>query len=269
MKREKLVLDHDGTLTDVVKNYGLYREEYGRIFTTLTGTEPERLQELMEAARSKIVTDPSRGWLNNGVVVAPATADPYILHLTIFQEICDGLGMSVESRDNVLNECFKRAYATTPTTFREEIGTFLNNVQGRYDTFVVTNAATDHVRNGLERIGFSNIPVIGDARKYVVDQSWDGVPLLVQPDGFPRPVMLRRKDYSEVLAGIGASPEDTTVVGDIYELDLALPDHLEMKIVQIVNGGLTPEHEIDYMRAHPRGSLVEGLEGVQDVLARS
>ena len=69
--------------------------------------------------------------------------------------------------------------------------------------------------------------VRGQARKFDIDDTWNGTaPELVVP-GLDRPVLLRRRAYHEILAKLvadaGASFADLVVIGDIFELDLAMP----------------------------------------------
>lgn len=264
MIRQKLVLDFDGTLTDVDRNFPLYSKEYARMFSDERGLDYNNLNDLVDEAKNRIRRDPSRGWVHNGIIVAPATADPMVLHLTAYQDVCDQLAIPVDERDKLLDRCFKTAYAKCPTTFRDGIEDFLSGVQKRYDVRVVTNSSTAHVKNALEEIGFKDIEVFGDARKYVVDQDWSEVPKSKNLEGSPRAVLLRRRHYANVLDLIGTTPEDIAM-GDIYELDLALPEHRGMRIIQM-GKDYTPGYEVKHMTSHPRGKLVRSLEEAGEAL---
>ncbi len=141
----------------------------------------------------------------------------------------------------------------------------MQEVQKKYETHVITNSSTDHVAKELQKVGFPEERVIGNARKFVIDQEWNQMHEAVKIPGFPRPVMLRRKDYWNVLQKLGTSHRGTTVLGDIYEMDLALPDYLGMRIIKMSN---SPEliHEDNYLKENPRGAVVTDLEEARNIL---
>ena len=80
--------------------------------------------------------------------------------------------------------------------------------------------------------------------------------------GLSRPVLLRRRHYHEVIAGLlaaeGADWADLVVVGDIFELDLALPLALGATVGLVVND-FTPAYERSFVQAHDRGVLITHL----------
>jgi len=265
MGKPKLILDFDGTLTDVRETFPIYESRFREIFSSMTGVSVEDLRGYEERIGEAVRRDPLSGWVNGGLVVASAQADPYAFNATVYQAVCGELGISEERRDEILSRCYRGAYSITPTKLKEGLDGFLAEVQKRYDVNVVTNSSGEHVSRELAKVGFPEHLVVGGAQKHIIDENWNGVPFAIDRDGFPRPVMLRKRAYGEILKGIGGTPLETTVVGDIYELDLALPDYLGMGIVQMV-GASTPVHEIDYVRNHARGEVVRNLEEARDVL---
>lgn len=265
MVKNKLLVDFDGTMTALDSSFVSYQRSFEEEFARVTGIKLDRLHGLLEVATRRILEDPSRGWERNGVVIAPATSDPYILNTIACQDVCDRLGISRTDRDEIIDNCFRNAYSGNSVEFKEGIERFLENVQSRYDVSVITNSATEHVQRELGEIGFSHIPVLGDAQKYTVNQENDEVPRSIELPGFPRPVMLRRETYLNILRDKGSPPENTTVMGDIYEMDLALPDYLGMHLMQFV-GERTPLYEVSYMRDHPRGSIVRTLQEALELL---
>jgi hypothetical protein len=80
-----------------------------------------------------------------------------------------------------------------------------------------------------------------------------------------RPVLLRRRLYFESLdrlrvdAGLGW--EDVVVVGDIFELDLCLPLALGGRVGLFANE-FTPSYEVDYLRDHPRGTIITSMDDI-------
>jgi FMN phosphatase YigB (HAD superfamily) len=265
MSKSKLLVDFDGTLTIADSSIGSFKKSFEEEFVRATGINPARLHRLLETATRRILEDPSKGWERNGVVVAPATADPYVLNTITHQDVCDGLGISRTERDKLLDICFRKAYSGNSVEFREGIERFLEDVQGRYDVAVITNSTTGRVQRELGEIGFSHIPVFGDAQKYTINHENDEVPESVDLPDFPRPVMLRRENYLNILRNIGFPPKDTTVLGDIYEMDLALPDYLGMNLMQFA-GERALLYEVSYMQDHPRGSIVKTLQEAQEIL---
>ena len=191
MAKQKLILDFDGTLTDVDKSFGAYEQKFNQEFGARRGIESETLRSMLKEAQEQVRRNPLAGWVNNGVLVAPACADPYIGHVAVYQIICDSLKIPEEDRFELLNSCYRSAYGQCPPTFNTGVRDFLKGALESFETTVVTNSSTDHVRRNLESVGFGNIAVAGEARKYVIDHSWDVTPNAVNLPRFPRPVMLR------------------------------------------------------------------------------
>jgi hypothetical protein len=82
----------------------------------------------------------------------------------------------------------------------------------------------------------------------------------------PRNVHVRRKGYFDILKKLTEEnffSTNTTVIGDIFELDLALPHELGYNIIQIDNGS-TPKHEKNYMTKDH--NFVSNLEELREVL---
>jgi hypothetical protein len=63
------------------------------------------------------------------------------------------------------------------------------------------------------------------------------------------------------MSPLGASFADLTVVGDIFELDLALPLALGAR-VGLVASLYTPAYEQAFVAAHPRGRVFKDLTEV-------
>ena len=86
-----------------------------------------------------------------------------------------------------------------------------------------------------------------------------------------RNVLLRRRRYHDRLRAVldeaGASFAELTVVGDIFELDLALPLALGAR-VGLVRSVHTPPYEVAFVSAHPRGVVIDDLRDVPALLRR-
>lgn len=106
----------------------------------------------------------------------------------------------------------------------------------------------------------------GFARKFDInDNHWAGVPAKLALPGLSRPVLLRRHTYYDILATLleveNAWFDDLVVVGDIFELDLAMPLTAGAR-VGLVHSNHTPGYERDFVASHPRGKLLSGLHEV-------
>jgi hypothetical protein len=102
-------------------------------------------------------------------------------------------------------------------------------------TVIVTSSATNRVRDKLRRgtIPYDRfgITIHGNAKKQVIDPAWEGAPESVQPEGFPNPIFPRRRLYHQALEGANIDLEGAVVVGDVYQLDLSMPEQLGANIV--------------------------------------
>jgi hypothetical protein len=251
-----ILFDFDGTITDVEHEAAPYLARFRHRFSKRMGVLPHVLDGMVVAYEARVRTDPKAGWEHGGHIVAPATADPYLTNNAIFTSILkDIFEIKQERRDSIMYELHTDAYAHAGTAFREgakELLLSLDNV------VIITNSKPDAVLQKLAQLDCSHIPIIGNAKKYVIDQSLDEVPESVRPAGFPREVLLRRRHYADALRSIGRID---AVIGDIFELDLALPEHLGYKVIQLETAG-TQTHEREYMK----GRIAPSLRDIRDLI---
>lgn len=262
MRVRDVISDFDGTLTDTEKEAVPCIAKWHQLFCEMTNTPPSYLMYEFEKERKEILSDPKSGWNNNGFIVAQATADPYVLTTTIYQSLIKKLGdndmhrnntgfhipSDQKSRDEMLTKIFHESYKHSSIEFRPGAKQFLDELIGKYGVVIVTNSKTDSVEKKLKTLADYSLPIIGNAKKYVIEPALTEIPESVDLEGFPRPVLLRRRNYKEILDKY--NPETTVVVGDIYELDLALPEFLGFKVIQITTDN-TSMYEIDYHRIKP------------------
>ncbi len=276
-----LVLDFDGTMTDAEEEGRPFRAGYLEDLAALCGWSLERVREAAERYEREVQQSNKHGWIFNGQIVAPATVDPYLRIMPVARMILDEAGafLGDPRRDRLLDAIlFKYNYPKTLTCFRPAAGPLLRELGARDDvqTWVVTNSHTEPVQNKIRRldaeqggVGWLVDRVRGRAQKYVVDGAWDRVPAELWLDGLDRPVLLRRPRYFEALdalrEGLGIGWEDVTVVGDIFELDLALPLAMGARVGLAANA-FTPTHERRYLADHPRGAVLNTLSDVPDWL---
>ena len=277
-----IVLDLDGTFTDVTREALGFAEAYPALLADLLGRDlGASWKEAIEQARAR---SPELGWMFDGHIVAPSDADPYILATAAAQLLLDASGVLTGDRvlrADVLTALYRRAYRHTGAAFRPEARRVLEALLARgTPVHFVTNAATSAAQEKLAELapaGLERLHIRGDARKFHVappsrpDPRFDALPAERRVPGLDRPVLLRRGRYFDALAAIwaetGARPESTLVCGDIWELDLAMPAELGAH-VHLIQRERTYAYEIEQVNAlGPRGGVTEGLDALLERLA--
>ncbi len=275
MRPECVILDFDGTFTDVEAEAGPFLAAYRDELSGTFGVElAARWDEVALAIRH---APGSFGWEYRGRIVAPSHADPYILALSTAQRLLDEHGLLPDAAERAayLEALFRSNYPKAKSVFRPEAREVVETLlaTGR-PVHVVTNSHTDAVEKKLDELapkGRERLKVHGDAKKYVLgdanppDACFQAVPEEQRLEGLDRPVQLRRGRYYDVLRRVmeetGASPERTLVCGDIYELDLALPAALGMPVHLVCRPG-TPTYERQAVSRLPNGAVSEALTPV-------
>jgi FMN phosphatase YigB (HAD superfamily) len=274
-----VVLDFDGTFTDVNTEAGPFVDAYRDAVGDLVGADVAAAWTRLGA---EVDAHPDRyGWENGDAIVAPGNADPYVRSTTIAQGILDerGLLRHKELRAAITSAIYKVAYQKTVTAFRPDARETLARLAASgLPVYIVTNATTDMVERKLAELapaGRDRLRIVGDAGKYVVcaprraDARWASVPAELRLPGLSRAVAPRRGRYYDALARIfdetGAGPAETLVCGDIFELDHGLPVTLGMPI-HLVTGPHTPPWELAFVDG--LGARASRGPRVGDVLAR-
>jgi hypothetical protein len=271
-----LVLDFDGTMTDAEAEGRPFRDGYLDDLAVLVGKpagDPDILGIAAEVEAELAAAPEAHPFLWMGRAVAPATVDPYLRMVPIAHRILDRYGAipSAADRGRLLGSVlYKYNYAKTlgHPVFRPGAGDVLRQLAGT-QTWIVTNsdthavagkvAALDHDAPG---VAWLTSRVRGFARKFDVDDDWTGAPAELAMPGLSRPVLLRRRAYHDILKTIlddaGATFSDLVVVGDIFELDLAMPLSLGARVGLTVSPH-TPGYERAFVTTHPRAQLLEQL----------
>lgn len=271
-----LVLDFDGTMTDAEAEGHPFRVGYLEDLCTLVGRTPgdPEIAAIADQVEAELAAHPeAHPFLWAGRAVAPATVDPYLRMVPIAHRILDRFAAlpSPDDRGRLLGGVlYKYNYAKTlgRPVFRPGAGDALRELAGR-NAWIVTNsdthavagkvAALDHESPG---VAWLTSRVRGQARKFDIDDSWTEVASELAVPGLARPVLLRRRAYHDILRAIlddaGATFADLTVIGDIFELDLALPLALGAR-VGLIATPRTPDYERTFVATHPRGRVIERL----------
>jgi hypothetical protein len=271
-----LVLDFDGTMTDAEAEGRPFRDGYLEDLALLVGRKPgdTEILTLAEAAEDELARAPASHpfvWL--GRAVAPASVDPYLRMVPIAHRVLDRFDAIPNETDRarlLSSVLYKYNYAKTlgRPVFRAGAAQVLRTLAGS-QTWIVTNSDTHAVAGklaALDRevtgVAWLTSRVRGFARKFDVDDSWSGVPPELALPGLERPVLLRRRAYHDALRGVlaeaGAHWDQVVVVGDIFELDLAMPLALGAR-VGLIDSARTPEYERAFVEAHPRAQLMREL----------
>lgn len=278
MTVECIVLDFDGTFTLVDREAVPFLEGFVADLRGLVGAD---LAGRWDDTVRRVKADPDRyGWENDGRIVAPSHADPYILATTVGQILLAEAGVASRAeRTEMLQGLYQRNYPRSETVFRPDAKQVIEAiVAASAPVFVVTNSRTEHVEAKLDQLaprGRRQITVRGDARKFVLtapavpDEGWKRVPAQREIAGLSRPLYLHRGSYYDQLQRIwretGTDASGTLVCGDIFELDLALPSELGAR-VHLVARPDTPEYERRAARARPGGTVSQDLTGLLEVL---
>ncbi len=270
-----IILDFDGTFTDVEAEAGPFYEAYRKDVVTILGPD---FDDEWNAAQATIAENPGlHGWLHDGRIVAPGDADPYLRATVIMNMIFDqrGIYTDLEERTGVLQKLYFDNYPKADTVFRKEAKEVVEALLASdVPTLVVTNSATDDVQKKIDELdpkGRERLRVIGNARKFIVtdptqpDERFDSVPETIEVPDLERPIYPRRGHYFDLLQSIwtetGTNPAETLVAGDIFELDLMLPAVLGSEVMLVTKPRTAP-FEKTACAALERGSVTDDLHAV-------
>ncbi|MBW2455679.1 MAG: HAD family hydrolase [Deltaproteobacteria bacterium] len=269
-----VVLDFDGTFTDAEAEAAGFIEAFKADVFDLLGRDAtlawQREEDVLRANPSEY------GWSNDGVIAAPANADPYLRVTVLAQNLCDIFGIlrNEATRTEVLEALYRKCYGLTESVPRPDAKDVLEALLDRgLPIYVVTNSRTDTVQakiDGLSPRGGESLTVIGNARKFVMDTAprdeiYDGLEDLAVPGLTRRKVALKRGHYYDALRrcwqDTGTTAAETLVCGDIFELDLALPLTLGAHVHLMVHDE-TPPYEVTFVDSHERGGSSRELSGI-------
>ncbi|MBN1377138.1 hypothetical protein JW949_02255 [Candidatus Woesearchaeota archaeon] len=271
MNIESVVLDFDGTITDVDKEsvpvVEGWKEDVGK---ELCFTNKE-IQKRWNNAEIKIRDNPKKyGWIRGGKIIAPACADPLVMATVVTQVLFDEEKkyMDLNEREELIQKrFFIKNYEKAITVFKEGTDDFLSELKKMFNVYIVTNSDTSKVSEKIKEIltNHSSIPIYGNAKKYNLNLDWKEVPESIEREGFGRPLFLQREQYWNVLQKImqenNIESEQMAVVGDIYELDLLLPEYKEMVTI-LTPRDTTADFELKAVNSYSKGYVTKNLVDV-------
>lgn len=271
MVRGKIrVYDFDGTCTVPTEagEEAFFRAHAADLGQFLCRSPEMVLAQYMEA-RARIAANPDEyGWVMNGRIVAPALVDAFVAARVCAQIVLREAGQDPAKLDGILDGFYQAHYLKYESVFRPElVPVFTAHRDADEPFYIVTNSDDKKVARRFETLGLQaawiRAQVIGHARKFsFAPEAPTDVPLhTIFPD-LARPILLRKPHYygvlQQILATHGAIWEDLVVIGDIAELDLAMPVELGAE-GRLIVGPNTPAYEIAWAEAHHRVKVVRDL----------
>ncbi len=280
------ILDFDGALSDGEAEGVPFTAGYLQDLARLAGISVKSIEDLADEMLEKIKRDPD-GYgfeiqLSEGhrQIMAPALPDPYLRMVPIARMILGRLlpFLPIDFSDRLCQTLFPHNYKLSACVFRPDTKETLEKLMANPSLAlaIVTNSDPTTVSNKLARLNLAQgLPeVIGGAKKYmpvmpadepIRDAAWKALPETLHMPDLSRPVYVRRPHYFLALDGLrrkhGVKWVDMKVAGDSSELDLFLPLALGARVGLLFNDH-TPPYEIEFMRQHPRATLIEHVSEI-------
>ena len=271
-----VILDFDGTCTQVDRVQEQFLAEFGRAI----GVEAKEWAAAQATVRTAA---PQAGWgLMNAPSTAPAAADPFIL-------AGEAAALLFRAKQRPAPDVFRQVYAKCVAPFRSECIEVLTALTKKARVAVISNSAETEISARLTDLlpakVRAKIHVSGGAQKFLVKEPlldtklsklevarFDKLDAALRVDDLARPIYLRRGSYFEAMCdvynrfgdaarAIEQKLEETLVCGDIYELDLAMPQALGTRVHLIDRAQPFPTY--DYERARMgKGEVSPTLKGL-------
>lgn len=273
MKNKIVILDFDGTLTLADQEAKPFLINFKKDIANLLNKK-EIDEEWKKAEREILQNLDEYGWEYEGKIVAPANADSYLLGNVTAQFLLDKARklMNKNERSRLLSQIWQHNYSKSSIVFKKEAKEILEDLIQKIPVFIVTNSRPDTIINKIEKLnpkGKEKIKIFGDAQKYLIDSSFEIVPETIIINGLKRAIFLRRKKYFDVLNQIWKTtlikPEQTLVIGDIFEMDLALPAVLGCNVFLAANSS-TLSYEKEAVSSLFKGCVSEDIKDILKVI---
>lgn len=270
MIKERIYTDFDGTITNTILEATPFIEAYHQEMSRKIGMNVYELREQTKIKEQLILDNPQMyGWEvpynDRQVISASATAGPYILcqiaarlYLTDLINQGGALIKSSYEAKELLRYLFQYSYPFTRIAFRDGAKEYLEELSAISNLSIATSSDSTKVAKKLDYLDIkTNINVIGNIKKHFLDPSFDLVPETTMLTGLDRPIYLRRREYFNALSIDGAQQDVVCVIGDIYELDLSLPEKLGVFTCLLTSNA--PAHEKLYYANHPNRFSADSL----------
>ena len=265
----KVVMDFDGTVTDLHSRSETYLNSFVEKMAKKIGMNESELKELVGLATQAVINHPENyAWRNgNGTRVSAAT-DIFLITQQAAESVLKNLrinpSLKIPPKNQVgrlMTNLFAYSRPLMEFVFQPGVGEFIDQLKEGGGLVIVTNSGTDQVKKDLGQLmGLDHgIPVVGNARKYFIDEKWSqGLQKeKFHPYPYPESVSLQRPLYYEVLTNLGAIK---LVMGDMSELDLFLPQAMGIPTA-LKRSPTTPYWEVEYYDQKPQSGLNRFLIG--------
>lgn len=280
MLPEFVVVDFDGTATDVEEEGKDFGEAFYTDVAVFLGVDP--LEFIARAVELEPKLDPAVDcWEFGGFKVAPATLDPYLRSARVSRLLARQLRphISEAQLDTAFREFFLKNYPDESVAcFKPGAKRLTRWMVNQGNAIIVTNSGTGPVCAKLKKVAHGRrlttkrkMCVYGDAKKYIITDDTDFLIEHIEIPGLVgRKVLLRRGHYYRLIAsqmvqrkvsGFGK----VLVIGDVMELDLALPMYLGAHGI-LMTSERTPDYEVAYMNNHPHGHTAGSIDELMAIL---
>jgi FMN phosphatase YigB (HAD superfamily) len=268
MRFSTVVLDFDGTVTQVEEVADAFLREYRAGISAATGRD---LSALWDRNLAFVHTfAPQLSWKWGGWEVCPAAPDPYIAASTAAELTLEEAGI-LSDWSALPGQLYAQLYPKLAAPFRAETVEVLSALVGSgARVCFVSNASTGKIAARLDALlppdVRQRVEVVGDAGKFLVRAAtvdggmrarFEALPVAQTMPGLHRPVLPRRGRYFDALQRLWGEdpqgPERTIVCGDIFELDHSFPAAMGASVHLIERAAPYPtfSYELD---------AVDGLE---------
>ncbi len=298
-----IISDIRGTITDLETQAVEFYEAYlGRLAELLESPVAE-IREDMDELMTRMNREPDQwGWVVEGETVAPAMVDPFVRTRVAAEQLIQNQDrLNGAALQDWLDRAFRESARVMRTIFKNDAIRYLTLLERAGGSFMVNAAAeemealfdelADHVVSPdgapllVDAFGQATADEVdlavgivqvmrgrirGEAGKNVPGVILGRMPERLEIPGLKRGVLLQRSEYYRALdelrrANGGASWSDLWVVGDIFELDLAMPWALGANVVMVDNG-VMPDYECRFLEGRERVHVTETLTGACEIL---
>lgn len=299
MKRVKVILDFDGTLTDEARQAKELSGIAKRILAEEILEVPlQEVEELYSSIRKAILTNPHRyHWSVNGLKATYAYEGAYLLNTSILQEIMrSNLSyiktvmekFPADTLDSVTlasNHLFHRGTMQVRPHFVRGVRRFLLELIENpvIDPVIITNSETRKIEKNLAELSIGRrggrhlfrheIEILGDTRQYHMDPEWNHHfvhhhygSTQVLPVDTHFSIDLRRPVYHAVLMKILEEGHDeVVVVADGLSLAGALPLVMGLRFI-LKKADYTPHWCEACVTSYANGLVVQNLQELKNQL---
>lgn len=274
-----VIVDFDGTATDIDQETIPFRQEFLRRMAELLNIEQAAFERMVCEQEQRIRRHPEQfGFVRCNRIVAPSNTDPYILPYEAIRCIMHTLKRwpDDDTIQMILYSTFESVLdmVSHSIVFREGIEEFFFTMQTQ-SSYIVSGSTQSLMIDKIGTLGsrfhWLYSRAFGDAKKYNIVDQLKGVPETFTMPGYYRPMYTRRHQYYWILDHLrrrhSAQWSDVLVIGDIFEADGALPFSLGARFALMLREG-SLQHEIDFLRSHERGMVINSLDEARELLIR-